>query len=51
MAHPSISRLHAAIVTDSEMSVHIVDLGSKGGTFVNGVPVEEFVGKELDYGD
>lgn len=51
MAHPSISRIHAAIISDQDQSVFIVDLGSKGGTFVNGNNIDEYVGREIKYGD
>lgn len=41
LAHPSISRNHACVICDSNQNALIVDLGSKGGTFINQQPVEE----------
>lgn len=35
LAHPSISRRHAAIFINNLSQVCLVDLGSKGGTFHN----------------
>lgn len=40
LASPSVSRRHAAIVVDGRAAT-IVDLHSKNGTSINGVPVDE----------
>ena len=36
MAHQSISRHHAALIVDSKDGVCLIDLGSKGGSFIDG---------------
>ncbi len=41
LAYPSISRQHAALCRGEDADWRIYDLGSKGGTKVNGVPVED----------
>ena len=38
--YPSVSRQHAALCRDEDEHWTIYDLGSKGGTTVNGIPVE-----------
>lgn len=38
---PSISRQHAAVCRGEDSEWHIYDLGSKGGTQVNGQPVQD----------
>ena len=49
IAHPSVSRVHAAIILrDGETLIQ--DLGSKNGTFVNGVRVGE-TPVPIDIGD
>lgn len=40
LAHPSISRQHAAIVHDKNAQLMLMDLGSAQGTFVNGKEIE-----------
>ena len=35
LRHPSISRVHAALVVDRNMQVLLIDLGSRAGTFVS----------------
>jgi hypothetical protein len=37
--HPSVSRLHAALVRRARRGVYLVDLSSRDGTFLNGEPV------------
>ena len=44
--HPDVSRLHAALVSDS--AVTIEDTESRNGTMVNGIPVSR---RRLRYGD
>ena len=39
VADPSVSRLHAVIEATPPAQVSIIDLGSAGGTFVNGYPI------------
>ncbi len=41
LTYPSISRQHAALCRGEDDSWRIYDLGSKGGTLVNGEPVED----------
>ena len=41
LTYPSISRQHAALCRGEDAEWTVYDLGSKGGTKVNGVPVEE----------
>ncbi len=51
--HPSVSRMHAVIETTPEGST-IIDLGSTGGTRVNGAPVNKAAladGDEIRIGD
>lgn len=36
LLHPSISRVHAALITDADTNFALIDLGSKYGTKVNG---------------
>ncbi len=43
-----ISRIHAKIVVDDEGAIRIMDLKSKNGTTVNGVPVVEALLKDGD---
>ena len=51
--HPSVSRMHAVIETTPEGST-IIDLGSTGGTRVNGAPVNKAAladGDEIEIGE
>lgn len=41
LAHPSISRQHAAIIVEEGSRVSIVDLGSKGRTFLNDLAIQD----------
>ena len=40
MAHNSISRRHAALICDSSLGLCILDLGSKGGSFLNSEKID-----------
>lgn len=51
IAHPSLSRRHAAIVHDSEGRSFVIDLGSSNGTRLNGVALKRDVRHELHHGD
>lgn len=35
LLHPSISRVHSALITDTDTNFAVIDLGSKYGTKVN----------------
>ena len=39
LAHPSVARLHAALELDGPGHATLMDLGSPGGSYVNGEPV------------
>jgi len=47
IAHASVSRRHAVIEQEGDKFV-IADLGSRNGTFVNGIPIKR---RELQHGD
>jgi len=47
-ADPFVSQRHCSIECDSKGRFHIVDLGSRNGTFVNGLPVGK---RDLRHGD
>ena len=40
MAHNSISRRHAALICDSSLGLCMLDLGSKGGSFLNNEKID-----------
>lgn len=46
LAHPSISRQHAAIIIQEQSKVSIIDLGSKSKTFLNDNSIDEY--KDID---
>src|SRR5436190_11254770 len=53
LADRRVSRRHIALAV-SERGLHVTDLGSTNGTFVNGLRVESafaFVGSEIQIGD
>lgn len=41
MAHRSISRRHCVIITDKKLGTLLIDLGSKGKTYINGQEIEQ----------
>jgi len=49
LAHPSVSRVHARVMVVHGCH-HLMDLGSRSGTLINGQPVPE-PGCELQNGD
>jgi pSer/pThr/pTyr-binding forkhead associated (FHA) protein len=51
--HPSVSRRHARVTRTGDSGVRVVDLGSRNGTFVDGVRVGEAVvpnGRHVRFG-
>ncbi|KRX10356.1 SMAD/FHA domain [Pseudocohnilembus persalinus] len=51
LAHPMISRQHACILCDNEQNIKLIDLGSKGGTYLNDELIEEYTGVDLEFDD